>query len=137
MAWKIVDPTQVSLSVQVPFDASADIVLADAVEDTYADKENPLFADVCDGVCHVSSGTYEITYQVKTALKKSYSTYSTVRELRSNAAIVKDLGEKMGLDRMPTQMIDMSLRDIMEKYAGAAGMGTEMLDQLDQVLARF
>jgi len=25
----------------------------------------------------------------------------------------------------------------MEKYAGAAGMGTEMLDQLDQVLARF
>ena len=121
----------------MPFDASADIVLADAVEDTYADKENPLFADVCDGVCHVSSGTYEITYQVKTALKKSYSTYSTVRELRSNAAIVKDLGEKMGLDRMPTQMIDMSLRDIMEKYAGAAGMGTEMLDQLDQVLARF
>ena len=60
-----------------------------------------------------------------------------MRELRSNAAIVKDLGEKMGLDRMPTQMIDMSLRDIMEKYAGAAGMGTEMLDQLDQVLARF
>lgn len=135
--WKIIGPTQVSLSVQVPFDASADIVLADAVEDTYADKENPLFADVCDGVCHVGSGTYEITYQVKTALKKSYSTYSTVRELRSNAAIVKNLGEKMGLDRMPTQMMDMSLRDIMEKYAGAAGMGTEMLDQLDQVLARF
>ena len=43
----------------------------------------------------------------------------------------------MGLDRMPTQMMDMSLRDIMEKYAGAAGMGTEMLDQLDQVLANF
>ena len=57
--------------------------------------------------------------------------------MRSNAAIVKDLGEKMGLDRMPTQMMDMSLRDIMEKYAGDAGMGTEMLDQLDQVLARF
>lgn len=60
-----------------------------------------------------------------------------MRELKSNAAIVKNLGEKLGLDRMPMQMMDMSLRDIMEKYAGAAGMGTEMLDQLDQVLARF
>ena len=60
-----------------------------------------------------------------------------MRELKSNAAIVKNLGEKLGLDRMPMQMMDMSLRDIMEKYAGAAGMGTEMLDQLDQVLVRF
>ena len=60
-----------------------------------------------------------------------------MRELKSNAAIVKNLGEKLGLDRMPMQMMDMSLRDIMEKYAGAAGMGTEMLDQLDQVLANF
>ena len=85
----------------------------------------------------MGSGSYEIRYQVKTALKKSYSTYSTVRELKSNAAIVKNLGEKLGLDRTPIQMMDMSLRDIMEKYAGAAGMGTEMLDQLDQVLARF
>lgn len=137
VAWKILDPTHVTLSVTVPFDAKAGIVLYDAVTDTFEDKDNPLFADVRDGICYVGAGSYELTYEVKTPLKVSYSIASTIRTLKNNPEIVEKLGPILQFDKLPSQMYDMSLKDILDRYAGAADMTEEKLHYIDQELAKF
>ncbi len=137
VAWKILDPTHVTLSVTVPFDAKAGIILYDAVDATYSDKENPIFANVKDGICYVDAGTYTLTYEVKTPFKKTYSIDSTIRDLKNNKDIVEKLGAVLQFDKLPSQMYDMSLRTILDRYAGASDMTEERLQYIDQELAKF
>lgn len=137
VAWRITDPTHVHLHVEVPFDASAKICLTDAVESTYDAVDNPLFSKVEGGLCHVEAGIYEVDYEVKNPLKISYSIDSSIRSLKNNKRIVEAMGEMLPLDQLPSQMLDMSLRQIMENYGSASSIGQEQLDMIDKQLAQF
>lgn len=135
-AWEAVDPTHAKVKITVPFNCTAEIVLPLAKEETFEDQSNPLFADVRDGKCFVGAGTYEVSYELTKPLKKSYSTYSTIRELKENPAIVAALGNQAQLDQIPSQAMDMTLREMAERYAKDM-MPESMLDQLDMVLKNF
>ncbi|MCC8101398.1 MAG: alpha-L-rhamnosidase, partial [Clostridiales bacterium] len=63
-SWEMTDPTHVTLSVSVPFGCSATLQLPLAKPETYEDKENPMFACVKDGICHLEPGTYTVSYDL-------------------------------------------------------------------------
>lgn len=64
-AWEILDPTHVKLSVSVPFGCSATLrlPLADLEKVAASQDGNPLFAHVREGLCHLETGEYEVTYE--------------------------------------------------------------------------
>lgn len=65
--WKILHENYVYVKLVVPFGGSAQVQLAKIPYETMADKSNPLFADVRDGIAHVGPGTYEVTYETTEA----------------------------------------------------------------------
>ncbi len=132
-AWKIIDPNHVKVSVTVPFDCEADIVLPYLKESGY-DAENPLFADTENGICHVGAGTYEVTYETAEALRTVYSTNMPIEALLSAPEVTKALESiGMGLRQVPGRFKKMSLREMVSGYA--KNMPEEKLDELDRFLA--
>ncbi|MCM1173668.1 MAG: glycoside hydrolase family 78 protein [Blautia sp.] len=70
MHWRIPDNNHVEMTVQVPFGAQAALMLPYASPETYEDRENPMFADVRDGMCLLAAGTYHVAYETAEPLKK-------------------------------------------------------------------
>ena len=68
-AWKLSDPSHVTLSFTVPFGCTAALRLPLAKEEVYQDTRNPMFADVRDGVCHLVSGDYTVSYETAEEVK--------------------------------------------------------------------
>lgn len=68
-AWKLSDPSHVTLSFTVPFGCTAALRLPLAKEEVYQDTRNPMFADVRDGVCHLVSGDYTVSYEAAEEVK--------------------------------------------------------------------
>jgi len=60
--WRFIDENHVEMTVQVPFDAQAALMLPFAGPETYEKQDNPMFADVRDGVCLLTAGTYHVIY---------------------------------------------------------------------------
>ena len=61
--WRIPDLNHVEMNVQVPFGCQALLVLPFAKPETFEDHENPIFADVRDGMCLLTAGTYHVVYE--------------------------------------------------------------------------
>lgn len=61
-AWELDDPSHVKLSVSVPFGCRAALQLPMADEKVY-EKENPMFANVKDGLCYLEPGDYTVEYE--------------------------------------------------------------------------
>ncbi len=61
--WQIIDAGHVRMSVQVPFGAQAMLTLPYARPETFDEKNNPMFAEVRDGKCCLTAGSYEVTYE--------------------------------------------------------------------------
>ena len=60
ISWQSVERKHLQLSVQVPFGAEAEVILP--LWNGEKEEGNPLFADVRDGICHLSAGTYSAVY---------------------------------------------------------------------------
>jgi alpha-L-rhamnosidase len=131
--WKMDDPSQVSLSVSVPFGCEATIQLPMAAAETYNDSANSLLSDVRDGVCHLQPGEYAINYKTIESLKKSYSTNTPIRELLAKAQPRAILEKMFPPNNIPAQYMAYSLRDMAAKFGGR--ISSEQLDKLDQALA--
>ena len=133
--WEILDDTHVRLFVAVPFGCSATLKLPKAKDTVYLDSENPVFADVRGGLCHLTAGEYHVTYETEEPLRVRYSTYMPVRLLMEEAEVVKKLSAQADLGAIPNQYLGFSLREINEKYGGR--MTQEQLDAVDQALAEI
>ena len=134
-SWKILDGNKIQLRFFVPFGCEAEISLPYAPDSVYEEKENPLFANVKDGVCLVEAGNYEVTYEAVVPLKKTYSVYSTMEEILSNPKTRSFLGSMMDVDTIPDIVYDMSLRDVAKMFAGE--MEEEQEKMLNAALGQF
>ncbi len=70
-AWKLTSPSHVELSVTVPFGCSATLRLPLATGEVLADRSNPMFADVREGICHLGPGTYRVSYETSRPLQEN------------------------------------------------------------------
>lgn len=61
-AWELTDPSHVKVSVSVPFGCSATLRLPMAKQEVYG-MENPMFADVKEGLCYLEPGDYSVEYE--------------------------------------------------------------------------
>ncbi len=62
-AWKYIGEDTLRISVSVPFGCHARLVLPQAPAEVFTDRENPMFAEVRDGVCFLDAGDYTVTYR--------------------------------------------------------------------------
>lgn len=63
-AWKMTDENHIEVCVEVPFGCTARLVLPGASGGVFADTQNPMFAKVEDGVCHLEAGRYSVAYSL-------------------------------------------------------------------------
>ena len=134
-SWQIQDNNRIKISVTVPFGCEAEIELPYASEYVYEDKENPIFAEVKNGICHVKSGNYEVSYEASKPLAKHYSVDSKMEDLLSNPDTRKFLSTMIDVDMLPDVVFDMSLRDVAQTFAG--GVGEEQEQMLNSALGQF
>lgn len=134
-AWKLTDPSHVELSVTVPFGCSAALRLPCAKEETFADRSNPMFADVREGICYLEPGTYRVSYETVEPLKRIYSTDTPLRELLEKKELAEKLSQVIPLSQVPQQYRDYSIREIMERFEDRTG--EVQLEELDRMLAEF
>lgn len=128
-SWELMDPKHVTIRVNVPFGCSADLTLPFAGEEVYKDTENPMFADVENGVCHLMPGVYTVSYELTESLKKVYSIDTPICELLANSEVVEALGNMISADAIPSQYWGDSIREMNEKFGGR--IPKEALDMLD------
>lgn len=128
-SWELMDPKHVTIRVNVPFGCSADLTLPFAGEEVYKDTENPMFADVENGVCHLMPGVYNVSYELTESLKKVYSIETPICELLANSEVVEALGNMISADAIPSQYWGDSIREMNEKFGGR--IPKEALDMLD------
>lgn len=130
--WQIPDPEHVKMTVQVPFGCQAAFVLPFARPETYADKKNPMFADVQDGICMLMAGTYEVLYETTEPFIKRYSVDSLIRELLSDRKVRTCLQEVLPLEQLPKKYHELSLREAAAAFGGR--IGEEELKRIDGML---
>lgn len=132
--WKAEDDWHVMVRVSVPFGASARLTLPLAGETVFADKENPMFAQVEDGVCILQPGDYEVTYETFERVRKQYSVDSKVRDLLLAPELRETLEEALSVRELPKKYGDETLRESLEKHP-VRKFGD--LDELDEKLKAF
>ena len=101
----------------------------------YEEKENPIFADVRDGICHLEPGVYTVSYQTVRPLKTKYSTDTPIQELFENGKVKDALGKMFPVEMIPMQYQSMSIKDLGAQFGQE--MSDEQLAQLDAMLAQF
>ena len=131
----------VKLTVAVPFGGSAKLVLPMAGEEVFHDRQNPMFAEVENGVCLLKPGQYSVSYQTSRPVKPEYSVSTSVRDLLQNP----DIGPSL-LQRLPVlHMAKLSMqRQPLEKLllaiAGYGGlpdretMKSSLIPQIDALI---
>ncbi len=135
-SWRAPDDYHLEVRVTVPFGCQADVVLPYAPESVYGDKANPMFADVADGVCHLTAGQYSVSYATTAPLRKIYSTATPLKELLEVPAIRDFLAEKIPrIGQVPEHMRSGSIRDLAAQFEEHLEDGT--LEALDEALAKL
>lgn len=141
LKWKITGKDTVKLTVAVPFGGSAKLVLPMAGEEVFHDRQNPMFAEVENGVCLLKPGQYSVSYQTSRPVKPEYSVSTSVRDLLQNP----DIGPSL-LQRLPVlHMAKLSMqRQPLEKLllaiAGYGGlpdretMKSSLIPQIDALI---
>lgn len=131
--WRFIDDSHVHISVSVPFGATAELILPEAEEQVFMDRENPMFRDVRDGVCHLEPGDYQADYQIRTS-EASYSVDTSLRQLLANDAVKAFIGSMIPLEMLPKEFLPLSFRKLAVQFGGAK---EEQLKQIDEVLKTF
>lgn len=130
VAWKCVDVNTLSLAVTVPFGCTAELTLPNWNGET---TDNPIFADLQNGVCRLTPGKYEITYTTATPLAKVLSTQSTTAELLADPAAKALLLKMMpGITQLPERMRNVPMAALMRQMGSTNEM---MLARIDAMLA--
>lgn len=119
-SWEIIDPTHVKIYVKVPFGCTAKLILPHAKE---------------EAVRALTMGEYTIEYETDESLKKGYSTYSLMLDLKNSPEAMQILGEMEIWKQLPDQYLAMSLRQIAGFTVGT--MPEEYLNSLDEMLAKI
>ncbi len=133
--WELDDHEHVSLQVTVPFGCSAELMLPLAPPEVFLDRENPMFADVRDGICHLAAGTYRISYRLSQSLRKTYSIDSTVRELLDNPEIASRLEGVLTMATIPERYFYYSLREVSKKFE--TRITPQQLDKAEEILREY
>ncbi|MGI5990045.1 MAG: family 78 glycoside hydrolase catalytic domain [Lachnospiraceae bacterium] len=134
--WDAEDDFTLKVSLHVPFGCRAFVRLPYAGETLYDQMrdENPLFADVKNGVCMVGGGDYEVTYHTDRPLRKIYNIDMPIPEIlayKKAASVLEKLlpGIKSRARSYPV----MSLRTFLDRTS-AYHLTDEQIKQLSQKL---
>ena len=131
-SWSLPDPQHVSVHVSVPFGCSAELILPLAGEEVYQDAENPMFAHVENGICHLAPGKYSVTYALTRSLKEDYSLDTPIGTLLGDPEAVKVLNGFFPVSDLPNFLLDRSIREIAKGHSGR--ISREQLELLDAKL---
>lgn len=117
--WKLISDDEIKITAEVPFGGQAELTLPYVTEEVLKDQENPITANVKDGICILESGVYEVQYKMTNFLKKEYSLDATTcRELLKNKEI-KAFLDAEGWD-MPMQYLGNTIKELQELFPAAA-----------------
>ena len=112
-AWRVSESYGLVVDITVPFGGTALVKLPFATEETYH-QDNPMVADVRDGVCVLKSGTYHIEYKTTVPMRKVYDLDTTVAELLSREATEQVLREAVPMiDMLPESLHDKTFREVL------------------------
>ena len=115
IAWKILDERHAELSAEVPFGCTARLTLPHAGKEVVSDTENPMFAQVEDGVCILKPGRYHVAWETDEPLHKVYTADMPVRELMFDPATRKIFRRLFPWAVMaPKDLLDCSVREIVK-----------------------
>lgn len=132
IGWKIIDNWHLHFSIIVPFNCQAQIKLPSLYQ-AKIDKNNPIFANSQDGICHLAAGRYEITYLTNIPLINKLSLDSPVQKLMANDQVKNLLLKKLPvIKQIPPTMYQSSLRAILSKFGGFLRLTNKDFDQIDQ-----
>ena len=132
--WKLADKKHVAVTMDVPFDCTAKVILPLLPE---AEKEaaRKVFGKDIDGVYTVETGHYEISYELEKELGKSYSIDTPLRVLLMDEKVKEYLQNMLHMPDIPNQYKDFSIREMTEKFAGH--MSEEQIQAINAELAKF
>lgn len=129
--WQCVDADTLTLTVTVPFGCTAELTLPNWNGET---TDNPIFADVQNGVCRLQPGHYEVTYKTAAPMFKLFSTANTAAELLTNPATKALLLKMMpGITQLPERMRNLPMAALMR---GMSQADETALAKLDAALAK-
>ena len=115
----------------VPFGCTAELTLPNWNGET---TDNPIFADVQNGVCRLQPGHYEVTYKTAAPMFKLFSTANTAAELLTNPATKALLLKMMpGITQLPERMRNLPMVALMR---GMGQADETALAKLDAALAK-
>ena len=135
VSWKIESTSRLTVAVTVPFGCTAELALPLAGAGTLSDRSNPMFSDVCGGVCRLTAGSYSVTYDTETPVHvipntERQSLADLLYPPKSRALVLRALPEE---NRIHGEQRQMPIRQI----ADAMGVSSERLDRLDEELAKL
>lgn len=113
-AWELTEPDYVKLEVGVPFGGQAELRLPLAPDVVLAHKDNPMIANVQDGICILEAGHYQIEYHLTKSLLKVYSLDSTWKELFRIPEVAQYIKE-LGVD-VPLQYLRNTVNEMRELF---------------------
>jgi len=120
------------VSVTVPFNCSACLALPFAPQSVYGDKENPMFADVREHICHLQAGSYTVSYRLSQPLKRAYDLDTPMWELREDPETVKKLEGLLDLTGIAEEYMGRSVRAYADMHR--ATMDEERLRRIGAAL---
>lgn len=131
--WKLLSDDEIQITAEVPFGGQAELILPYAPKEIFADKDNPVTANVKDGICILEPGTYEIQYKMTKSMKKEFSLDSTCRELLKNPEIKAFMDEEKW--DVPLQYLGNTVNEMHELFPPAAP--EERMERLEEFLVNF
>lgn len=134
-SWEMKDKEHVMVSVTVPFGSSALLQLPSAPQEVYEDQVNPMFGDVRDGVCHLQTGSYTVSYRLSETFKKNYDLDTPMWKLKTDPEIVEKLKSVFDLTEIAEEYMGRSVRGYQDMFKTA--ISTELLEQVETVLKAF
>ena len=128
--WQCVDANTLTLAVTVPFGCTAELILPNWNGETGND---PIFADLQNGICRLQAGHYELTYKTAKPLVRVLSSANTMAELLADPA-AKALLQKMmpGITQLPARMQNLPMAALMR---GMGHADETVLAKIDAALA--
>ena len=113
--WELTDKEHVTITMDVPFDCTAEVQLPPAAETDKAVIAGVL-GEEKDGVYVIGAGHYEISYALLKRLGRNYSLDTPLRVLLQDKAAKAVLEQNFpGMD-IPEQYKDASLKEMAENF---------------------
>lgn len=134
LSWKLADKKHVAVTMDVPFDCTAKVILP-LLPESEREVAAKVFGKDTDGVYTVETGHYEVSYELGKELGKSYSIDTPLRVLLMDEKVKEYLQNMLHMPDIPNQFKDFSIREITEKFAG--NMSEEQMQAINAELAKF